>query len=118
MSYILDALRRADAERGRGAVPGLHTQAAPTSGASSMPGQAGPINLWFVAAGVVGAAALAAGGTWWALRPQAPAVVVAAAPAVPTPAAVAPPWQRQPRRRPCARAGACPGTRTRTDGTS
>lgn len=91
MSYILDALRRADAERGRGAVPGLHTQAAPTSGASSMPGQAGPINLWFVAAGVVGAAALAAGGTWWALRPQAPAVVVAAAPAVPTPAAVAPP---------------------------
>jgi len=26
MSYILDALRRADAERERGAVPGLHTQ--------------------------------------------------------------------------------------------
>ncbi|AVT19131.1 hypothetical protein C7Y68_03250, partial [Paracidovorax avenae] len=25
MSYILDALRRAEAERGRGAIPGLHT---------------------------------------------------------------------------------------------
>ena len=72
MSYILDALRRADAERGRGAVPGLHTQAAPTSGASSMPGQAGPINLWFVAAGVVGAAALAAGGTEASMRPSFP----------------------------------------------
>src|SRR4051812_26638216 len=26
MSYILDALRRADAERGRGGVPSIHTQ--------------------------------------------------------------------------------------------
>jgi general secretion pathway protein B len=30
MSYILDALRRADAERSRGAVPGLHAQNIPT----------------------------------------------------------------------------------------
>ena len=29
MSYILDALRRADAERSRGAVPGLHSQSLP-----------------------------------------------------------------------------------------
>ena len=29
MSYILDALRRADAERSRGAVPGLHAQSVP-----------------------------------------------------------------------------------------
>ena len=29
MSYILDALRRADAERSRGAVPGLHAQSLP-----------------------------------------------------------------------------------------
>ena len=28
MSYILDALKRADAERERGAVPGLHSQTA------------------------------------------------------------------------------------------
>ncbi len=32
MSYILDALRRADAERSRGAVPGLHAQNAPVDG--------------------------------------------------------------------------------------
>ena len=30
MSYILDALRRADAERSRGAVPGLHAQSLPS----------------------------------------------------------------------------------------
>ena len=32
MSYILDALRRADAERSRGAVPGLHAQNLPGDG--------------------------------------------------------------------------------------
>jgi len=32
MSYILDALRRADAERSRGAVPGLHAQNVPADG--------------------------------------------------------------------------------------
>ncbi len=32
MSYILDALRRADAERTRGAVPGLHAQNVPADG--------------------------------------------------------------------------------------
>ena len=32
MSYILDALRRADAERTRGAVPGLHAQSVPSDG--------------------------------------------------------------------------------------
>ena len=32
MSYILDALRRADAERSRGAVPGLHAQGLTTDG--------------------------------------------------------------------------------------
>ena len=50
MSYILDALRRADAERSRGVVPGLHAQ--------SLPGDAEPAArdyaplLW--AAGVAG----------------------------------------------------------------
>jgi general secretion pathway protein B len=32
VSYILDALRRADAERSRGTVPGLHAQNAPADG--------------------------------------------------------------------------------------
>ncbi len=35
MSYILDALRRADAERARGAVPGLHDQNAAADGEPS-----------------------------------------------------------------------------------
>ncbi len=35
MSYILDALRKADAERQRGAVPGLHDQAAAAGGAAA-----------------------------------------------------------------------------------
>lgn len=33
MSYILDALRRADAERERGAVPGIHAQQVPVNAA-------------------------------------------------------------------------------------
>ena len=37
MSYILDALRRAEAERGRGGVPGLHSQAVPVPGAAPVP---------------------------------------------------------------------------------
>ena len=37
MSYILDSLRRAEAERGRGGVPGLHSQAVPVPGAAPVP---------------------------------------------------------------------------------
>ena len=36
MSYILDALRRAEAERERGGVPGLHTQVAPPPGSPTL----------------------------------------------------------------------------------
>ncbi|BEP94990.1 hypothetical protein GmRootA79_33740 [Acidovorax sp. A79] len=92
MSYILDALRRADAERGRGAVPGLHSQAAPAAGELPAVHRAAPAPLWAVAAAVVGVAVLAAGGTWWALRPQAPVAtaVAPAAPAVVAPAPAAP----------------------------
>ena len=43
MSYILDALKRADAERERGAVPGLHTRQATT--AMPQP-DASPRRLW------------------------------------------------------------------------
>jgi len=90
MSYILDALRRAESERGRGAVPGLHTQAPPAGGASAA-GRPAPANLWAgVALGVVAVAVLAAGGTLWFLQRQAPAgerVVAASAPAPAVPAA-------------------------------
>jgi general secretion pathway protein B len=51
MSYILDALRRADAERDRGAVPGLYTQPALADGAG--PERA----LWPWAATAVGVVA-------------------------------------------------------------
>lgn len=90
MSYILDALRRAEAERGRGGVPGLHTQAAPTGGLSAPSDRGTPVPLWLVVAGAAGVAAVAAAGTWWALRPAAPTPgaalpTVATAPAAPPP---------------------------------
>lgn len=58
MSYILDALRRADAERSRGAVPGLHAQAAPPDGEPAAR-NFGPL-IWLAgAAGVLLAAVVA-----------------------------------------------------------
>ena len=93
MSYILDALRRAESERGRGAVPGLHTQA-PAAGGATAASRPGPANLWAgVALGVLAVAVLAAGGTWWFLQRQAPAGerVVVASPVAPAPAAPAAP---------------------------
>lgn len=46
MSYILDALRRADAERERGGVPGLHTQAMPDIGDDERPARARGLKPW------------------------------------------------------------------------
>jgi general secretion pathway protein B len=96
MSYILDALRRAEAdrERERGQVPGLHTQALSGSDAASA---AGP-RRWLPWAG--GGLMLLAGigaGSWWASGQQEAASPVALpvsqpAPApAPTEAATAPP---------------------------
>ncbi len=89
MSYILDALRRAEAERGRGAVPGIHTPAVPVPGAVPVAGRSA-ISPVLVAVAVVAVAAVAAGGTWWFLQRPVPqgTTVVAAAPA--TLATVAP----------------------------
>ena len=106
MSYILDALKRADAERGRGTVPGLHAQPLPGNApADSVPRARW---LWPVAAIVLvlgGLAALA-----WVWRGQVGgerATVVAAAPvaapATPRPAAAAA------RRAPSSAAGSRPG---------
>lgn len=112
MSYILDALRRAQAERGRGGVPGLHTPAVAASSAAEVPQSSGGNRLvWLIAAG---AAAIALVLAWLQFSPKAsapaptppPAVVASAvvqpepapvlvpapAPApIPTPAPVAPP---------------------------
>ena len=112
MSYILDALRRAQAERGRGGVPGLHTPAVAASSAAEVPQSSGGNRLvWLIAAG---AAAIALVLAWLQFSPKAsapaptppPAVVASAVvqpeiapvpvpapvPApIPTPAPVAPP---------------------------
>jgi general secretion pathway protein B len=70
MSYILDALRRADAERSRGAVPGLHAQNIPVD-ATPAPRSAVPLT-WIVGAVVV---VIAAGGLALAFGPwRAPAI--------------------------------------------
>ena len=112
MSYILDALRRAQAERGRGGVPGLHTPAVAASSAAEVPQSSGGNRLvWLIAAG---AGAIALVLAWLQFSPKAsapaptppPAVVASAVvqpeiapvpvpapvPApIPTPAPVAPP---------------------------
>jgi general secretion pathway protein B len=46
MSYILDALRRADAERERGALPGLHTQPFAPSALDAEPQRRAPVWVW------------------------------------------------------------------------
>ena len=85
MSYILDALRKADAERDRGNVPGVHAQ--PSFG-GAMPTRAQPAAkpwLW-LAAGAL-AVAVIAGLAWYVMSPP-PAPVIAAVP-VPAPAPIA-----------------------------
>jgi general secretion pathway protein B len=93
MSYILDALKRADAERERGHVPGLHTRTTPEfdAPAAETGAMAQLVGLIALAVLLVLGAVL-----WWWLRVAAPAVPVvpvvpAAAPAFQVPAAPASP---------------------------
>ena len=89
MSYILEALRKAEAERQRGAVPGLHAQALPV--AELPTGRAGAGRR--LVAGLVGAVLLlcAAGGAWWCWSvARAPKVTPTAVPALPTTSPAAP----------------------------
>ncbi len=91
MSYILDALRRAEAERERGAVPSLHSQQFAVRDADDEAPRR-PIG-WMIAAALLALALLGVVlWLWLAPRPQ-PVVVVAAPVAVTpmTPAATAPP---------------------------
>lgn len=87
MSYILDALRRADAERQRGGVPGLHDQASLQAGGSmaGVPAGAPARSPWpWLAGGALLLAAL--GGAWWLGRgTAAPPVAVVAPPPAPVP---------------------------------
>jgi general secretion pathway protein B len=74
MSYILDALRRAEAERQQGQVPGLHD--APAVAAAAGAPARGSAPRWFWAAPAL---LLAAGAAWW-WWPK-PVAVPASAPA-------------------------------------
>ena len=81
MSYILDALRRAesDRERQRGQVPGLYDQALTLDGDDARPHRGRRVAVWGGAAIVVAAAA--AIGIVWRERAQTAATQIAAAPA-------------------------------------
>ncbi|WP_253940095.1 hypothetical protein [Diaphorobacter sp. JS3050] len=97
MSYILDALRRAQAERGRGSVPGLHTPASPVAVPTvqrAAPARGLP---WMVLAALAGVGAAA--GAWWLVR--APSATVAAVVPAPAPRYRRLPLQPPPRRWPC-----------------
>ena len=94
MSYILDALKRADAERARGAVPGLHAQQWPNTNAAAPAATSN--RLWMLAAAAVALVAVTL-GLWWLLRAPAPApqVTPAAAPLATAPTALPDPAPAQ-----------------------
>lgn len=92
MSYILDALRRAEAERQRGTVPGLHAQPATRTLPAGPDGHDTAQRNWrpgtWVLAGLLLAGLLvAAAGLGWLLKPT-PAAVALTVPSAPPPAAV------------------------------
>lgn len=84
MSYILDALRRADAERQQGQVPGLHAAPAGDVAAPTRPAWPRVVGLLLLAL-LLGAAAAA--WFWRAAPAPAPAVVAPAGVPLPTPLA-------------------------------
>lgn len=91
MSYILDALQRAEAERARGGVPTLQTR--PLSGTADTPALASPQRLGWAAVGLVVILLAAALGWWiWGSTPPSPSPVASAKAHVPpaTPAASSP----------------------------
>jgi len=101
MSYILDALQRADAERERGHVPGLKSQIVPPAGAP-----AGPARRWtpLHTIGVAALLLIAAGAWWWLGRSDARPAVATPAPApAPAPAETAAPPPAQVAEAPVAR---------------
>lgn len=88
MSYILDALQRADAERERGHVPGLNSQRVPP--ASRRPVQVRRWRLWHVALAIaVGLCAMLA--LWWWQPPSVLSVPTPAAEPTAAPVSNAPP---------------------------
>jgi len=82
MSYILDALRRAQAERSRGSVPRLDTPAFSTGDFSASPSGPRASALWLLVAGGLLAVVLA--GMWF-LKGLQPVEQAAVAPPLPEP---------------------------------
>ncbi len=76
MSYILDALQRAEAERERGRVPGLKSQLVPPPGRERTRGTT--LRPWHALAGLV--VLLAVVSFWWWMSAEAPAVPASAPP--------------------------------------
>ena len=87
MSYILDALRRADAERERGAVPNIHAQPYAAASGDADAARATPPWLW-IALALLAVAVLAL--AWKLFAGDPPREQVAAATPVAPPAAPAP----------------------------
>jgi general secretion pathway protein B len=83
MSYILEALKRADAERQRGNVPGLHTRSTPELDTPSPKAARISPRQWLIAVGVL---LLVLVVLWWWVR----ATPAAPAPAAPGPSAIEP----------------------------
>ena len=105
MSYILDALRKADAERERGTVPGIHAQPMFVGAAQTGPARTARPWVWALVAALMAAlvaalvwaligrgapsgAAVASAPVAVALPPMAPPGSVAPAPPVPTTAPI------------------------------
>ena len=80
MSYILDALKKADAEREQGRVPGLHTPMANLE--ADLPPLGGRPPAWVMGLGAV-LVLTALGSAWWWTRPVATTPVTPTAP-IPT----------------------------------
>lgn len=66
MSYILDALKRADAERERGAVPGLHAQQ--NTALAPTPLRNARTRLWLISGTVLVLSAISAGLWLWSAQ--------------------------------------------------
>ncbi len=74
MSYILDALKRADTERERGNVPGLHTRQLATPTGPTVPGARS--SLWLAIAAAVALGGIGVGLWLWQTPADAPRPLV------------------------------------------